>query len=255
MNPIVARLLPDRVRSVLRFVAHPERYPFFGPTPTYCKDGLATIHNADFTRDPAFARAYGASKAAGRWTGSWGTGDPEWRMFVACWAAQHACSLEGDFVECGVYRGGLASTVMEYVGFRRLTNRVFWLLDTFEGVPPEQFAASDVHRHDYPDTYRDVVALFRDYPNVRIVRGRVPATLAEVSSTRIAFLSIDMNAAVPEISAADAFWDRLAPGAVMLLDDYGFDGHRSQKDAFDQFAARRGTRVLPLPTGQGLILR
>jgi hypothetical protein len=176
-------------------------------------------------------------------------------MFVACWAAHHACSLVGDFVECGVYRGGLASTVMEYVGFRQRRDRVFWLLDTFEGVPPEQFAESDIHRHHYPDTYNEVVSLFAEYDNVRIVRGAVPGTLAEVSSERIAFLSIDMNAALPEICAAEAFWTRLSPGAVMLLDDYGFDGHRSQKNAFDEFAARRGRSVLPLPTGQGLILK
>jgi hypothetical protein len=41
----------------------------------------------------------------------------------------------------------------------------------------------------------------------------------------------------------------------MILDDYGFSAHRPQKAAFDDFAAARGTQVLSLPTGQGLIFK
>jgi len=80
-------------------------------------------------------------------------------------------------------------------------------------------------------------------------------TLAAVTSRRIGFLSIDMNVAYPEVQAAEFFWDRLVPGAVMLLDDYGWYGHEPQKAALDAFARRCGRRVLPLPTGQGIILK
>ena len=44
-------------------------------------------------------------------------------------------------------------------------------------------------------------------------------------------------------------------GAVMVLDDYGWSRHIVQKHAFDAFAAKRGVLVLPLPTGQGLIVK
>jgi hypothetical protein len=247
--------VPARVRSVLRFLVHPERYVYFGPPPTYDKDGLATIHNADFARDEAFVRAYAPNRAARRWVGSWGDGDPEWRMFVACWAARQACTIPGDFVECGVYRGGLANTVMEYVGFRSFADRTFWLLDTFEGVPPEHRSVDEAYRHDYGNSYDEVAALFSSCANVRIVRGEVPATLSAITASNIAFLSIDMNAAVPELAAAETLWHRLSPGAVMLLDDYGFDGHAAQKRAFDTFAATQGRAVLGLPTGQGIIIK
>jgi hypothetical protein len=39
---------------------------------------------------------------------------------------------------------------------------------------------------------------------------------------QVAYLSIDMNNATPEIAAANYFWDKLQPGAPILLDDYGF---------------------------------
>jgi hypothetical protein len=64
-----------------------------------------------------------------------------------------------------------------------------------------------------------------------------------------------MNCAPPEIAAADHFWDRLSPGAVMLLDDYGYYGFTPQKEAFDEFARRRGIAICALPTGQGLIVK
>ena len=71
---------------------------------TYNQDGLATVANADFLNDPRFHEAY----RLGEQTGSWGNARNHWRVYVLCWAADKASRLEGDFVECGVYRGGFA---------------------------------------------------------------------------------------------------------------------------------------------------
>lgn len=64
-----------------------------------------------------------------------------------------------------------------------------------------------------------------------------------------------MNCAAPERAAAEYFWERLAPGGVILSDDYGFAGFESQRQALDEFAAARGVQVMALPTGQGLIIK
>lgn len=96
---------------------------------------------------------------------------------------------------------------------------------------------------------------FSQYPNFIIVRGAIPTTLPEVKSEKIAFLSIDMNNATPEIAAAERFWDRMSSGAMMVLDDYGWNTSVDQKPAFDRFAAKRGLQVMSLPTGQGLLVK
>jgi len=84
----------------------------------------------------------------------------------------------------------------------------------------------------------------------------VPDTLAEFpADRRVAYLSIDMNIVLPEIATIEFFWDRLVPGAIVLLDDYGWSTHTAQKQAFDAFAQAHGTMILNLPTGQGLIIR
>lgn len=49
-------------------------------------------------------------------------------------------------------------------------------------------------------------------------------------------------------------FDRVAPGAVIVFDDYGWLGCRPQRLAEDAWLAKRGYRVLELPTGQGLVV-
>ena len=223
---------------------------------TYNQDGLATVTNCDFLNDPRFQEAY----RLGEQTGSWKDAKIHWRIHVLCWAADKASRLEGDFVECGVNRGGFSRAVMHFVDFPRL-GKTFYLLDTFRGL--EDRLVSDAERKrgigagkwfQYQDCYEAVCKTFEGLPVV-IVRGVVPETLPQVKATKVCYLSIDMNCVAPEIAAAEYFWDKLVRGAVMVLDDYGWEAHYEQKMAFDRFAAQKGVMVLGLPTGQGLVFK
>lgn len=246
MKKMLIKLLSGRGNSLSRLL--------WGAA-TYNNDGLVTVHNADFMREPRFANAYAAGKATGSWSG-----DPIWRAYIYCWAVQLASALDGDFVECGVNRGGYALTSMTYVGFENL-DKHFYLLDTFQGLDDryiteeEREAGIVASNWDYDDCYDDVVRTFAPYANVNIIRGTVPDTLPEVTSTKIAFLSIDLNNRDPEIAAANYFWDKLVSGAIIILDDYGWRRHIEQKIAFDQFAKEHNVSILSLPTGQGLIIK
>jgi len=64
-----------------------------------------------------------------------------------------------------------------------------------------------------------------------------------------------MNIAKPERAAIEFFWPKLVPGAVVILDDYGWVPFRAQKDALDEFAANVGVEIMTLPTGQGLLIK
>jgi O-methyltransferase len=243
------RLIKEINRASGNYLAR----PLYGRV-TYNQDGLATTHSAPFMDDPRFNEAYAAGKA----TGSWTFGDLHWRAHVVCWAAQRGVSLDGDFVECGVNRGGYALTVMKYVNFETLP-KTFYLLDTYDGlveryISPEE-EARGVRAGEYEPCHEAVTRTFSPYPNVEIVKGPVPDTLPLAETERVAFLSIDMNTRDPEIAAAEHFWDRLTSGAAIVLDDYGWRKHKEQRRAFDGFALERGVQVLALPTGQGLILK
>ena len=247
--------LPEPLAKIIRCIGAPDKFLHF-PDATYAQDGLVTRHNADFMRDTRFAESY----RLGRATGSWPGGEPAWRTYVACWAAEKVVGLEGDFVECGVNRGGMSRAVCHYVGFAKLAKR-FWLLDTYHGLSDELISEEErgqgrTNSQDYYTECLDAVQeTFRPYPNVRIVQGVIPGTLEQVTAERVGYLSIDMNCVAPEIAAAEYFWDKLVSGAVMVLDDYGFELHEPQKRAFDEFARKRGVAVLSMPTGQGLIFK
>ena len=243
--------LSGRIRRRLARVLWPEAPP---PAWTYAGDGFATLHNADFLRDPPFREAYARAKAIGAWHGA----DIEWRAYTVCWAAMKGKSLEGDFVECGVDRGGFSRAAMEYIGFAGMPDRRFYLVDTYAGIPAGNLAG-DENREllatRYDPTYTDVLRTFAPFPNVVIVRGEVPEVLPAVGAEKVCYLCIDLNTAGPSVAAAEFFWDRMVSGAVMVLDDYGQMLFTGIKRGLDDFARRRGVQVLSLPTGQGLLFK
>jgi len=242
-------------RRLARYIWREPPAPAFPPPPyTYAGDGFMTVHRAEFLCDPLFREAYGHAKSIGAWHGA----DIEWRAYTVCWAAAKARGLEGDYVECGVDRGGFSRMAMHYIGFDRLPEKKFYLVDTFTGIP-EETLTDDPNREllgtRYDRTYDDVVRTFAPFPNAVIVQGKVPEILPSVGADRICYLCIDLNTTAPSVAAAEFFWDRMVSGAPMVLDDYGqtyFDG---MNVAFDAFARARGVEILALPTGQGLLFK
>src|SRR5881227_598415 len=227
----------------------------------YDEGGLRSIHNHEFLDDPAFRKAYERGvRAAGddyRW---------HWRVHVGLWAAACAARLEGDFVECGVNRGFLSSAIMDYLDWDSL-GKQFYLLDTFRGlderfVSPEDKASGAGEKNTqnlatgfYVQGVEEVRANFSQWKNVSLIEGPIPETLPMVRANKIAYLHLDMNCSPPEVAAVRFFWERLSPGAPVLLDDYAFYGYVSQKIAMDRFAQEKGINILSLPTGQGLLLK
>jgi O-methyltransferase len=247
LKALIKKILPEDSVTFLRAMR-------MSKDASYCNDGLITIHDSDFLSNKTFLEAY----QKGKQTGSWGTQDIQWRVYIACWAAEKAKSLPGDFVECGVNRGGLSRAVMHYINFVELKHKKFFLLDTFCGIPEKYIAqASEANLSDYQECYASVRETFKSFSNVEIIRGIVPETLTKVTSSKICYLSIDMNSAEPEIEAIEYFWEKLVSGAVVILDDYGFDkkSYYRQKEAFDYFSLSKNVPILLLPTGQGLIFK
>jgi O-methyltransferase len=225
---------------------------------TYNADGLATVHNCDFTEDPKFVEAYRLGAATML---AFAGADVRWRVFVCCWAAHQAKLLGGDFVECGVNTGVISRAVMYYIAFNEMPDRKFYLLDTYAGIPLEQITAIERdrgienHNKHYPDCYAQVRATFAPFKNARVIRGRVPDTLEQIDSNMISYVSMDMNIIEPEIAAGEFLWPRMISGGIIVLDDYGWRPHIGQKHAWDEFAEARGQMILALPTGQGLLIK
>lgn len=174
-----------------------------------------------------------------------------WRRYVLACAGYHCVHLNGDFVECGVYRGTGIKTVMDYLGGTAFPKRFFGY-DTFDYNP--------VPGHAFPGQeeglYDEVLSRFEGYSQVTLVKGLIPESFAQGYPHAISYLHIDLNSAEAEIAALEMLFDRMVPGGILILDDYEWAGvYRVQKVAEDAWLDKRGYRVFPLPTGQGLVLK
>ncbi|MBX9600271.1 MAG: TylF/MycF family methyltransferase [Bryobacteraceae bacterium] len=228
----------------------------------YADDGLATLHGIRFRKDPGFIRAYARGVLASDGH------DPrvEWRVHVALWAARTALQVPGDFVECGVNAGLFSSAIMEYLNWSEVDRR-FFLVDTFTGPVFHQYSPEEVKRGRLDLAKRSMAAgayatdlpritrNFAEWPNAIVVQGEVPSVLNSLPCETISFLHLDMNCAKPEKLALESLWSRLAPGAIILIDDYTYLDDSLQADGIDEVARGWNASVLCLPTGQGLIVR
>ena len=175
-----------------------------------------------------------------------------WRISTVAWAASNGLRLDGDFVECACYKGTTARIVCDALKFAEQIDRRYYLYDLFEHDPAMAHHAMPEHS---ARLYADTKARFADCPNVIVTQGKVPDILADVVPKKIAFMHLDLNNAEAEIGALEVVFDRMVPGAALVLDDYGWLAYRKQKLAEDPWFERRGYRVLEIPTGQGLVIK
>jgi hypothetical protein len=226
-----------------------------GSKKIYNYDGLWTVHNHEFMNDASFCKAYARGVLAAddyNWY---------WRVHIGLWVAYSASKLDGDFVECGVNRGFLSSAIMEYLNWDSL-GKTFYLLDTFAGLD-ERYASEQELKGNkqllksglYAQGVDSVRANFSEYNNVCIIQGPIPDTLPMIDTQKVAYLHLDMNCAAPEVAAFNFLWERLVPGAFILLDDYAYYGYHPQKSAMDAATLAKHVRIASLPTGQGLLIK
>ena len=97
-----------------------------------------------------------------------------WRRYVLACAAYHAVHLDGDFVECGCYRGVGVKTIVDYLGGAAFP-RTFWGYDLFEHAAGMEHHSMADHGPDLADVVR---AKFAGYHQVNIVQGEIPAVFA-----------------------------------------------------------------------------
>lgn len=195
------------------------------------------------------------------------------KLFPLIEAVRHvtAAGIEGDFVECGVWRGGSMQAMAWTLLGLGVDDRELHLFDTFEGMPPptdddrrtrDGASAEDLLReHDQShrvwayaglDDVREGMAE-TGYPGERVhlVQGMVEDTIPTQAPERIAILRLDTDWYASTKHGLEQLYPRLAPGGVLLLDDYGaWEGARK---ATEEYLASIDDHLLLLPMAEGRI--
>lgn len=234
---LAARTGYFRVRT--RLAAHGDEIP---------DAGLYQPLYSPWLGDPAFERVYAAT--AGRTLVS------RDRCFVLWRTLQQALSLDGELVECGVFRGGtalLAATTVRQEG----TDRPLHLVDSFAGMPG---TTTDVDRFQEGDlgstSEEDVRRALAVFPFARVHQGYIPAILEELRAEQVAWAHVDVDIYAAVRDCLEFLYPRLAPSGTLVLDDYGFPSCPGARRAVDEFFADGRPEVpLCLPTGQCLITK
>lgn len=172
-----------------------------------------------------------------------------WRVYTLCWAARSCLALPGDYVDVGCYDGKTVEIIMRYIGFAT-AGRCYYLYDLFDDPPAESRKA--LHG---PQLAAQVRARTAALGEVRVVAGRLPEAFGEALPERVAFAQIDLNDADAELGCLGPIVERMLPGGLLVLDDYGFARYRESQAREKAFFHAIGETVLELPTGQGLFIK
>ncbi len=157
--------------------------------------------------------------------------------------------IEGDIVECGVWRGG------NIILARKLApERICWLYDTFAGMPEPD--PVDINRSGKPamqgyETRKaagigwcaasldEVIGYLQETGTynphkLRFVEGDVLETLHQYPPEKIALLRLDTDWYASTKAELEVLYPRLQPGGILIVDDYGhwMGAQRAVKEYF-----------------------
>jgi O-methyltransferase len=177
------------------------------------------------------------------------------RLFTTLMATRYACSqgIPGDFVECGVWRGG--NSILAADVFRRFdSTRKVHLFDTFAGMtePTEhdvdrsgqhvfkKFSEASKNDHNawcYAslDEVMANVSRYELSAHAKYIKGDIVETLErkDVLPDRISVLRLDTDWYESTKKELEVLYPRLQVGGVLIVDDYGHWG--GARKAVDEY--------------------
>jgi predicted O-methyltransferase YrrM len=167
-----------------------------------------------------------------------------------CALLESTLGLEGDVIECGVYRGAslvrLAHTLHEHAPHKTLYG-----LDSFQGFPEENVDVCDVGPQRSlsgikgkfrfcADTPERLERIFQTYGvRAELAPGYFVDTLPRFASHRFCFVHLDVDLYASYKECLEALYDRLTPGGVIVFDEWNFDAWPGSTRAIKEFLEGR----------------
>lgn len=160
--------------------------------------------------------------------------------------------VDGVFCECGVYKGGTADLLGRIA---KSQGKTLHLFDTFAGMP-EQTPKFDYFKlGSFSDTSLEgVQSHLRHHDNIEFHPGKLPDTLNELGDARISFAHVDVDQYVSTKECLGRISQRLSPGGIVIVDDYGRPGTPGARFAVEEVCREVGWEPVALPTGQCVIV-
>jgi hypothetical protein len=182
------------------------------------------------------------------------------RVEAVCSATRYILDYDipGAFVESGVWLGGSSMAAALTLVKNGVTDRDFYMFDTFEGIPaPGEHDALIGGDHeslmkwwnrenskknaapwlDAPveKVRANMASTGYDLKHVHTFPGLVEDTVPANAPEQIAFLRLDTDYYSSTKVELEVMFPRLSPGGVLIIDDYGYTA--GTRKAVDEFLA------------------
>lgn len=175
-------------------------------------------------------------------------------------AVRYICDNEvpGDFVECGVWKGG--SSMVAAIEFKKREDyRDLFLLDSYDmPIPAPLEIDKDVNGHNIfggatetqpywnAATVEEVRSniLSTGYPerNLKIVKGLVSKTIPSETPDSICILRLDTDTYESTKHEMEQLYPSLSSGGILIVDDYGT--HSGARKAVEDYFSGAGSRPM-----------
>lgn len=155
-------------------------------------------------------------------------------------------NVPGDFIETGVWRGGVCILMRGALKAYGDTRRKVYVADSFQGLPPPDEknypadAGQNIHTFTFLSVSQEQVAdNFRAYglldEQVVFVKGWFKDTLPTLAAESFSLVRLDGDLYESTIQGLENLYPKLSAGGFLVVDDYG--SWPTCKQAVDDYRA------------------
>ena len=159
--------------------------------------------------------------------------------------------VEGEFWECGVYKGGSAYIFARLIEGKQ--NKILRLFDTFSGMPQTNPDYDKIDAGMFSDTDLNTVIHFINSKQCIYHKGFIPDTFKDLDTCKIALAHIDTDIYQSVYDCFSFIWPRLNKGGVIMLDDYENSLCPGCKIATDIYLKDKQHDIKVIHEGQAII--
>jgi hypothetical protein len=164
-------------------------------------------------------------------------------------------NLNGDTVECGVYKGATSYLICEFIQ-QDVQSKEHHIFDSFEGLnKPGKEDGEYWNEGNLATSENFCRKNLSKFGFVKYYKGWIPDRFTEVKELKFSFVHIDVDLYQPTLDSIAFFYERLNKGGIMICDDYGFITCPGAKKAMDDFFIDKPETVIMLTTGQSFMIK
>ncbi len=191
------------------------------------------------------------------------------RVFVLLKAVQYIVknNIHGDFVECGVWRGGSSMAMAHMLNELGIVDKSLYLFDTFSGMTEPNENDIEIKSGLKADFLLKKTSMIDDeniwciagydvvrrnmhstgYPEnrVKLVKGDILQTLKSNAPESISLLRLDTDWYESTKHELEILYPKLVSGGICIIDDYGH--WAGSKKAVDEYFKNNDINALLLP--------